>query len=350
MKYRTINKTLKITLIILIFISLIPLLGLGVLFNKDNNSSPQIHHLAFNTLMAFPDKALDPKNKLCSRFDLEKVTINEFKKILEFLYQKGYCIVDIFDIINASKLSLNFSIKNFPKNKIPLLLSFDNVTYKSSYQNHGEVDKIIIDRNYQLATYTTKKSIQDRIQYDNEFLVILEDYISSHPDFSFNGARGIICFSGENGILGYNTSSKNASSKYEVERVSEVILHLKKLGWRFGSNNYKYSSDTLKSQVEFKKEILLWEKEISPIVDKTSIYSFPNGILDESKLDELSANNFNIFLYNSFSDTPKILDSQILLPRLNVNGDTIRNNYDILNNYFDCKSVYDTKYRTKTFE
>lgn len=80
MKYRTINKTLKITLIILIFISLIPLLGLGVLFNKDNNSSPQIHHLAFNTLMAFPDKALDPKNKLCSRFDLEKVTINEFKK------------------------------------------------------------------------------------------------------------------------------------------------------------------------------------------------------------------------------------------------------------------------------
>lgn len=300
--------------------------------------------------MAFPDKALDPQNKFCSKFDLEKITLNEFKKILDFLYQKGYCIVDIFDIINTSNLSLNFNIKNFPKNKIPLLLSFDNVTYKSSYQNHGEVDKIIIDRNYQLATYTTKKSIQDRIQYDNEFLVILEDYISSHPDFSFNGARGVICFSGENGILGYNTSSKNASSKYEVERVSEVILHLKKSGWRFGSNNYKYSSDTQKSQVEFKKEILLWEKEIASIVDRTPIYSFPNGVLDESKLNELHANNFNIIFYNSFFDTPRILDSQILLPRLNINGDTLRTNYNILDKYFDCKSVYDTQYRTKTFK
>ena len=94
------------------------------------------------------------------------------------------------------------------------MLSFDNVTYKSNYQNIGEIDKIIIDRNNNIATYSTKKSIQDRIQYNNEFVVILENFIKQHPDFSHNNARGIIFLSGENGILGYNTNHKNASFKY----------------------------------------------------------------------------------------------------------------------------------------
>lgn len=312
-------------------------------FLEKNNT---INILSFNTLMAFPDKALSEGNKLNTTFDNEKITTIEFKKILDFLYKNNYILVDILELVNHYQTTSNFYIKSLPQNKKPIVLSFENVTYKSNYQNHGEVDKIIIDRNNKLATYTTKKSIQDRIQYDNEFLVILENFIETHPDFSYNNARGILFFSGENGVLGYNTNHKNASSKYEIERASTVISHLRKLGWTFGCNSYTYNSDRTKSQLEFKKELQLWKKEISPLISSTPIYSFPKGELDEDKLTELADNGFNILLHNDVNSSIETIGNQILISKKPVNGQTLRNNKKELLQFFDCESVYDKVNRT----
>ncbi len=309
----------------------------------------EIHILSFNTLMAFPEKALNPKNKLSAKFDEEKITPKEFEKILQFLYLKNYCLINLLDVINLDNLSINPKPTNFPLDKIPLVLTFDNVSYKSNYQNHGEVDKIIIDRKGDFATYTTKKSIQDRIQYDNEFLVILEEFVDKHPDFSFNGAKGLICLSGENGILGYNTNTKSANSKYEIERATEVVTLLKRRGWSFGSNNYKYIIDSNKSEIEFKKELLLWQSEVASIVGETTIYSCPKGYLDKAKLIELSNSNYSIILYNNFTDKPTTSGNQILLPSKKINGQSLRQNSTELEQYFDCKSVYDLDNRTKSY-
>lgn len=315
--------------------------------NIENNN--ELHILSFNTLMAFPEKALSEKNNFSAKFDEEKLTTNEFKKILEFLYLKDYCLVDIYSLIDSENLTINFTPKDFPKDKIPLVLTFDNVTYKSNYQNHGEVDKIIIDRKGNFATYTTKKSIQERIQYDNEFLVILEDFVSRHNDFSWKGAKGVICVSGENGILGYNTNRKNSSSKYEIERASEVVSLLKRKGWNFASNNYKYTLDSNKTDIEFKKEIMLWKSEVASIVGDTKLYSCPKGNFDKTKLDELTSNGFNIILYNSFLDAPQITSNILIIPTKKINGNTLRNNRDDLLKYFDSASIYDTEFRTRSF-
>ena len=183
------------------------------LYNYDG----EIFSLSFNTLMAFPEKALGDNNNLSASFDESKITTTEFKNILYELYKNNYVLISTNQIIDSKTLE-QIPLK-LPKNKKPILLVFDNVSYKSNYQNLGEIDKIIIDRNNNLATYTTKKSIQDRVAYDNEFILILENFIKQFPDFSFNGAKGIIFLTGENGILGYNTNHKNASSKYESKRV-----------------------------------------------------------------------------------------------------------------------------------
>ncbi len=325
---------------IIIFIS--PLILIGA-----NNTQPkeEINILSFNTLMAFPDKALSTKNHLKSTLDEDKLTPYEFTRILENLYHNNYQLIDIYDYIKFDDNKPYFSLPKLA-NKKPLILTFENVTYKSNYQNHGEIDKIIIDRNNQLATYTAKKSIQDRIQYDNEFLVILEDFVESHPDFSFKSARGIIFFSGEDGILGYNTSSKKASSKQESKRAKEVILKLTSLGWKFGSNNYTYSDDNFKSEIEFTKELSLWNKEIKPLLTTTTMYSFPLGNFDNSKTNNLYDNGFNILFYNSFSDYPTINDSVCWIPKKLVSGKTLRNNKVDFSKFFNCEDIYDTNIRT----
>jgi len=302
-----------------------------------------IEHITFNTLISFPEKALNPNNNYSNTYDSEKLTINEFKAILNELYKNNYIIVDIFDIVSNEENIYKKKLM-LPQNKKPLIISIDNVSYKSNYQNLGEIDKIIIDRNNNIATYTTKKSIQDRIQYDNEFVVILEKFIKEHPDFSHNNAKGIIFLTGENGILGYNTNHKNASHKYESKRVSEVIKKLKQLGWRFGCNNYSYKNEDSKSDLDFAKELSLWNKEVKSIIGETILYAHPYGNISNNnttKHELLLANNYKIFFKNSFVNELKFLGNICTMNRKEINGHTLRNHSNELSHLFDCEKVYD---------
>lgn len=306
----------------------------------------EIHFLSFETLMSFPEKALSKNNSYSNNYDENKITMNEFKKIIEQLYENNYILVDIFDLIDNQTKSKKELI--LPVGKIPLVLTFSNVTYKSNYQNMGQIDKIIIDRNNNLASYTTKKSIQDRIQYDNEFVLILESFIKTHKDFSFNNAKGIMFFSGENGILGYNTNHKNTSSKYEKKRAIEVIQKLKKLGWKFGSNNYNYSNDETKTDIEFAKQLSLWNSEIKDIIGNTNLYEFNQTNFNDistQKLELLMANNFSIFFNQSDTSCISFYKDICTISSIKICGNSLRNNSHILSNYFDCKDVYDSQFR-----
>ena len=316
------------------------------LYNYDG----EIFSLSFNTLMAFPEKALGDNNNLSASFDESKITTTEFKNILYELYKNNYVLISINQIIDSKTLE-QIPLK-LPKNKKPILLVFDNVSYKSNYQNLGEIDKIIIDRNNNLATYTTKKSIQDRVAYDNEFILILETFIKQFPDFSFNGAKGIIFLTGENGILGYNTNHKNASSKYESKRVSEVIKKLKSLGWQFGCNNYSYKLDSSLSDMEFAKDLSLWNAEVSPLIGTTNLYAYPYGENDEnsSKQELLITSGFKIFFECGDPNPIQKVSDTYHFYYYKINGKALRENTQILDKLFTCEKVYDYHYRTVPFK
>ena len=316
------------------------------LYNYDG----EIFSLSFNTLMAFPEKALGDNNNLSASFDESKITISEFKNILYELYKNNYVLISTNQIIDSKTLE-QIPLK-LPKNKKPILLVFDNVSYKSNYQNLGEIDKIIIDRNNNLATYTTKKSIQDRVAYDNEFILILENFIKQFPDFSFNGAKGIIFLTGENGILGYNTNHKNASSKYESKRVSEVIKKLKSLGWQFGCNNYSYKLDSSLSDMEFAKDLSLWNAEVSPLIGTTNLYAYPYGENDEnsSKQELLITSGFKIFFECGDPNPIQKVSDTYHFYYYKINGKALRENTQILDKLFTCEKVYDYHYRTVPFK
>lgn len=302
--------------------------------------------------MAFPDKALSESNNLSTFFDETKLTVFEFEKLLNHLYKNNYILIDIYDAISIEKDDKNL-IKNIPENKKLLVMHFDNVTYKSNYQNLGEIDKIIIDRNNNLATYSTKKSIQDRIAYNNEFVLILENFISKHPDFALNNAKGVINFSGENGILGYNTNHKNASHKNEIKRVSSVIKKLKSNGWKFGCNNYTYQDESLKTDLEFAKELSLWNKEIKSIIGKTDLYAHPYGIFNETnnqKKELLLADGFKIFFENDLYSSTKFIDNMCIIKRREICGKTLRNNSKELSDLFNANEIYDTINRKTPFK
>ena len=296
--------------------------------------------LQFNTLISFPDKAFNQSNQYSSIADSTKITPFEFNQIIENLYLHNYILVNPKDIFtyNESKLTTNFENNNIPKSKKPILLTFDNVTYT---QHNGDIDKLIVDRNNNIATYTSKKSIQDRVQYDNEFVVILEDFIRKHPDFSYNNARGIIFLTGENGILGYNTSHKNASYRQEAKRVIEVIHKLKYLGWEFGCNNYFADPNIIFDDLQFAKSLSLWNKEVKPLISTTPFYAYRNIQTSPLQQELLESNNFKFFFSNSNQTSYNIINNVCHITRIPINGHTLRNNRNELLHLFDSELVYD---------
>lgn len=342
------NKILKtIFTYTLIFMSFFVIIGaLQPTTLEEYNGT--IEHLNFNTLISFPEKALDSKNQNSNIYDETKITPSEFTKILQELYSNNYILISLSELYFIDNNIIYPKTLFLPQNKKPIILSFNNVTYKSSYQNSGEIDKIIIDNNNQFATYSTKQNIQDRIAYNNEFLPILENFIKLNPDFSFNNARGIIFLTISNGILGYKIDTKNTSSKHDIKRVSEITRRLKFLGWEFGSNNYDTTPDQTLNNVEFINNINLWKKYIEPLIESTPHYSSINGsniTQDKDKLDILLQNKFTSFFYDNNTPSLTIKNNFVCMSKKRVDGNSLRNTPEIFNELFDCKKVYDNQAR-----
>lgn len=341
----------NITVIFVFFLSYFIILGSTPnKFLEEYNGV--IEHLTFETLISFPEKALSDKNKNATLYEDTKITPTEFTKILQELYSNNYILISLKELCFIENNTLYSKTLFLPKNKKPILLSFNNITYKTSYLNSGEIDKIIIDNNNQFATYSTTQNIQNRIAHDNEFIPILEQFISNNPNFSHNNARGIIFFTIENGILGYNIDSKNASSKHDIKRVTEIVRCLKNKGWEFGSNNYNTTPDISLNQIEFINNITKWKKSISPIITDTPYYSSlteDNITLDTEKLKVLIDNKFKFFFFDNNTPFLSIKSDHLQMSRKKVNGFNLRNNSDIFTNLFDTKKVYDNQHRKTSY-
>ena len=306
-----------------------------------------IEHLTFNTLISFPDKALKDNNN-ADLIDNTKITPYEFKKILQELYSNNYILVNMKDLYFIENNTINLKPLFIPKNKKPIILSFNNTSYKNKSKNIGETDKIIIDKDDKFATYSIKQNIQNRISHDNEFLPILEDFIDNNPDFSHNNARGIIFLNIDQGILGYQINSKNINSKHDQKRIFKIIQKLSTKGWEFGSNNFSYVHDSSLNDMEFTKNITQWKKHATTIISPTPYYSSPYGekYNSPSQLKILKDNDFRILFYDDNISSLTINNQILFCSRKFVSGLTLRNNPDNFVELFDAKKIYDHNSRT----
>ena len=299
-----------------------------------------IHHLSLKCLISNPTLALNSNNPYANTFFENHLTPYEFNHILMSLYDNNYILVDIYECFSVVNNTVERKDLYIPEHKKPLLLTIEDVSYSKEQKNKGMVDRLLLDRKKQLATYTTKKSIQDRVSYEDEFAPLLESFMQSHPDFSHNGARAILGLTGENGILGYRTQKTNANSRYDIKKALEVVTKLKNLGYHFASMGYSHTSITTMSELERNKDLYLWQEEVSKIVGKTPIYLLPNEktpIPSEVK-QSLTQYGYTFLIGNYGQD-------DTLCPRIFIGGKQLVDQAPYLAEYFDCTKVYDSTAR-----
>jgi len=289
-----------------------------------------IEILSFQPLISYPDKVLNKQNPHHSQLDNNYLTINEFNNILHSLYDKNYIL------ISPTLLSENTYL---PKNKKPLILVLENSHLNSKL---GTVDKLLLNNG--LSTYTSKTHIGDRIQDNNDFITILNNFVDSHPDFSFNNAKALIAIDGKDGIFGYNTQRTNATSKYEIKKALEVINYLSNNGFEFVSRGYDI--DVSDNIIFYTNGVEKWNSNIGSFITPKAFFtdcSIDKLLKYQDKCDLLKKYNFNLFIgidsINNITFIQQLNANYIGAKK--INGTTLRQEINQLSHLFDCEKVYD---------
>lgn len=243
----------------------------------------EVTHVFFHSLVADPSKAFDGDSDEAG-YNQVMTTINEFNKILQSMYDKGYVLVRLHDLASeTADENGNMIMKPgtilLPEGKKPFVMSQDDVCYYPYMDGDGFARRIIIGED---GKPTCEMILDDgSISVGSYDLVpILEDFIEKHPDFSYKGARAVLAFTGYEGILGYRTSASYADSEtyeHDREEARKVAQCLKDHGWELASHSWGHLNLGAVEWERFVGDTDKWEQEVDSLIGPTDIILFPFG-------------------------------------------------------------------------
>lgn len=316
--------------------------------------SGKVEHVFTHSLIAFPELAYTGSvdSIIKSTWFIDCITVKEFKAVLEALYKDGYMLInlnDIYEEVTTASGGVKYQLKSsfkFPEGKKPLVFSFDDTNYYASKAGHGMVDKLIIVDG-KITTYTKMKDGTEVISDEGDYIPIIDKFVEEHPDFSFNGAKGMICVTGFDGVLGYRThrileddTRTEADRQKEIEAVAPVVQLLKDTGWYFACHSYKHGSMANYSKANMLDCATKFKNEVTPIIGETKIYVYPYGSWmrssDGSTCPDTQAvlNSFGFQYFcsvgvNWYTKTRSDLGNIILQDRANIDGTSLVKNQDL---------------------
>ena len=261
----------------------------------------EVTHVFFHSLIVDPARAFDNEYTNAG-YNQYMTTIDEFVKMMEQMYSRGYVLVSPYDvayeITDATGTHFTYGQLRLPEGKKPFIMSQDDVNYYgymigegngvneipayADVTGDGFASRIVIgDDGFPTCEYM---DAEGNITYgDYDLVPVLERFIQAHPDFSYHGARAVLGFTGYEGVLGYRTKpsyeqsmGKEAYEK-EVADAKAVVQCLKDHGWIMSSHSYGHPAYGTIDANEVATDSDKWENTVQPIVGDCDIILYPNG-------------------------------------------------------------------------
>ncbi len=294
-----------------------------------------ITNIFFHSLVVYPWKAAsDPINADLIRNNM--VTVAQFKVILQELYNDQYILYDprlLYSVDSGGRL--HPADVYVPEGKKPLILSLDDLNYYTWMKNDGFADKLVLkDGTVKTEVVLPDGSVADTV--DGDVVPIVDSFVAAHPDFSFNGVRGVIGVTGFEGILGYRTQLAGATGDYERQRAALVVAALKKEGWLFASHSYSHGPDFLNGSISTSSlaaDIALWKAQVEPLVGSTNMFIGPFGQLfspNDPRRTQLLNAGFNVLYGVGIDGYRKYFPTCLVMDRIDVDGYRLTHNESFL--------------------
>ena len=330
-----------------------------------------VEHLFFHPVVAYPELAFDGDSE-ANGIDDYMVTADEYRKILQSVYDRGYILVDIADVWSevTSEDGTAKMVRNtlyLPEGKKPLILSFDDTNYYEYMLSNGFTWKLILGDDGKIASWGKDPEGNEVVSRDLDAIPILDKFVEEHPDFSPFGAKGCLSLTGYEGILGYRTQTDTKSwtqaqeenRQKEREAVKPIIAELKRTGWTFGSHTWGHIRlGGSKSMEVIQADTQRWFDEVGSLVGPTNVLFYPHGERPDGDdwhqtgliFRYLQSQGFRIFCsvgINSFSYIKKDI-SAVICDRLHPDGTTLRGTDKVLgwySQFYDARDIIDLTVR-----
>lgn len=329
----------------------------------------EVTHVFYHSLIVDPSKAFDGDYKT-DGFNQVMTTIDEFNKITQAMYDKGYVMVSIKDMASVDENGNMVPGEILlPPGKIPFVLSQDDVCYYHFMDNNGFATKLVVDEDGKVRNeYINDDGSVSVGDYD--MVPLIDRFVEEHPDFSYRGAKGIIALTGYNGILGYRTDSSYETRPDDLDRdkvewldahpefnleteregAKKVAEAMKKNGWLFASHTWGHLNVGEISMERLQRDTQKFKENVDPVIGGTDIIIFAFGA-DLNQSEDYSGEKFEFLKgqgYNYFCNVDsqkyfvQIRDRYLRMGRRNLDGYRMYYNPEMLNDLFDAATVFDS--------
>ncbi len=332
-------------------------------------SEGRVEHLFFHPVVAYPELAFDG-DRMEEGIDDYMVTVGEFNKILNSLYERDYILVDIGDVWREDKNEAGepVMVRNtlyLPEGKKPLIFSYDDTNYYPYMLENGFTYKLILGEDGKIWSYGLDPAGNEVISRDLDAITILDKFVEDHPDFSPFGAKACLSLTGYEGILGYRTQTdsedwtpeREASRQREIEAVKPIVAELKRTGWTFGSHTWGHIRLGSNGMEKIRSDTEKWLNEVGSLVGPTTILFYPHGERpdggDWKQTGEVfrhfQEKGFRVFCSvgtESFSFIKKDICA-VICDRLHPDGTTLRSKYadKRYGQFYDAREIIDLESR-----
>ena len=328
----------------------------------------QITHVFFHTLIKDTARAFDGDSD-SNGYNQYMTTIDEFNKIIQSMYDKGYVMVSPHDmaVINEDGTMSRGSIM-LPPGKIPFVLSQDDVSYYHYMDGDGFASKLVVDSNGEVKNeYIEDDGSVSTGDYD--MVPLIDRFVEEHPDFSYRGAKGIVALTGYNGILGYRTDQSyetrpddldankvewldahpDFSLAKEREGAKKVADAMKAEGWLFASHTWGHQNVGQIGLETLQTDTRKFKDNVDPLIGGTDIIIFAFGTdlcgpedYHGDKFEYLKGAGYNYFCnVDSSKYYVQIRERYFRQGRRNLDGYRMYYHPELLEDLFDVKSVFD---------
>jgi len=305
----------------------------------------KIYHIFFHSLIDYPELAF--RHQDFSGYRDYMVTKDEFTKILPLLHKNNFILINQNSIFSINTDGTIIQKQLFiPKGKKPLILSLDDLNYYSSQNGDGLAIKLVLDENGRVATEVPALDGSIKVTRDGDVVPIVDDFINDHPDFSHNGAKGIIALTGFEGILGYRTNNIYSPTYIDdVMKVKQIVQKLKSTGWTFASHSYSHKSYFKDGDITLDtliKDTEKWSREVEPLVGSTDTFVGPFGQIfktGDPRREYLVSKGFKVFYGVGMDLYLKYEPDHLVMNRANIDGIRLFKTPHLLDEYFDTKEI-----------
>lgn len=338
-----------------------------------------VEHLFFHPIIAYPTWAFRDahlKESDIKGLDDWMCTADEYWKILNAVYEKGYVLVSMNDVWSEyqtenGEYRMRRNILMVPQGKKPLVISYDDTNYYPYMLEQGFTSKLVVADDGKLWAQCTDPYTQETfLTRELDAITALDLFCEQHPDFSPYGVKGCLSLTGYYGILGYRTQDDHnipagtaerarfdAYRQGEIDAVRPVIAKLKETGWYFGSHTWGHIRLSNKSLDTIRQDTERWLNEVGSLVGPTTLLFYPHGARPDGDHDQgesygeqfkyLQSKGFRVFAsvgIESYSQVKSTI-SAVICDRLHPDGTTLRHSRKRYLQFYDAKDIMDTALR-----